>query len=654
MRLLTTLPIVGRILWTRPVLVPLALARNASRLSGIHDGLRRSERARPQGSRSVPKWEVRQAPTEDQYLSPADRRRARAAARRNPITYKIKKGKKDITESPGPGRISRQKRYGDARDPLGAGSLLKKFKTGKLLEDLREADEPTNDNIQHEDFARQMLAGDVESLMSSRKFSGSTARFNSRTERPHEVRRGGFESSARSGRDRDAPRGERRLEHSNRDGGGKFSEASTFGRARLERDGPRGGDKFTRDRWGGETPREAGRFGGAEGRGSDRGVRSGAGGLERAGRDQRDSVNFYAPERTQRPDEPFRAERKPLETQNEDADELDDDKREKVKNKYAPPLSIPYTTAASQFLYGTSTVEAALSASRRKLYKLYIYQGGNRIRQDKDKFLADLAHRKGVEVDFVDESRLPLLNKMSASRPHNGHVLEASPLPQLPVTALGEVSDEKSWPGFRVALGHQSAEDTKINGTVEFIPTEPSSHKPFVLLLDEIVDPQNLGAIIRTASFMGVTAVVTSKRGSSPVTPVVLKASSGAAEAMTMLSVDSPVEFVQASKENGWRVYAAVPPKRDASRQQVDMRQLEKGDPLLNVPCILILGSEGEGLSRQLRRSAHCEVSIPNMCSSKVVDSLNVSVATGLLCSAFVRRKTIMENSGVEDAGALF
>lgn len=620
MRLLTTLPIVGLTPSIRPTFLSLALVRNASRLSSIHQGLRRSERARPQGSSPSPKSEIRQPSTEDRYLSPAERRHARAIARQNPINYKIKKGKKDITEPVGPGRRSRQKRLGDARDPLGGDSLLKKFKTGKLLEQLKGADEHENDNIQHDDFARQMLAGDVESLMNSRKFTGSRGRAKSQDERPRDARRIGSERSGRRGYGRDMHNGEN-----------KYSEQQ-----------------------GAQNPHDAQIFNRLSHHGAGREVSFGTGTSERISRDRRDNGNFSSHARDPRPSEYDRAERRPSGAQDENTDGLDGDGKDKARKKYAPPLSIPYTTAASQFLYGTSTVEAALSTSRRKLYKLYIYQGGNRTRQEKDQFLADLAHRRGVEVNFVDETRLPLLNKMSGSRPHNGHVLEASPLPQLPVKALGEVSDEKSWPGFRVDLGHQSAEDVKVNGTSEFIVTEPSSHKPFVLLLDEIVDPQNLGAIIRTASFMGVTAVVTSKRGSSPVTPTVLKASSGAAETMTMLAVDSPVDFVQASKENGWRVYAAVPPKIDASRKQVDMRHLEKGDPLQKDPCILVLGSEGEGLSRQLRRSADCEVSIPNMSGSNVVDSLNVSVATGLLCSAFVRGRAITQNSGLEDAKALF
>lgn len=247
-----------------------------------------------------------------------------------------------------------------------------------------------------------------------------------------------------------------------------------------------------------------------------------------------------------------------------------------------------------------------------------------------------------------------MLNKMSDSRPHNGHVLEASPLPQLPTTALEEFSEDQDRPGFKVAVGHQSSEEAQINGTSGFVSTEKGSRKPLVLVVDQVLDPGNLGAIIRTASFMGVTAVAVSKKGSAPVTPVVLKASAGAAEALTMLSVDSVEDFLQKSKGNGWKVFAACPPKPDSKRAQIDSIELEKHDPLLKDPCILLVGSEGEGLPRALRRAANVEISIPNLSGSDVVDSLNVSVATGLLCSAFLKGKAKARGSTASDPGALF
>ena len=83
------------------------------------------------------------------------------------------------------------------------------------------------------------------------------------------------------------------------------------------------------------------------------------------------------------------------------------------------PLNIPYTTPASEFLYGTSVVTSALLASRRKLYRLYIYDGDNREVRDQDKRIEKLAMERNVVVERVQGSWLRLMDKTSAGRPHN-------------------------------------------------------------------------------------------------------------------------------------------------------------------------------------------------------------------------------------------
>lgn len=83
------------------------------------------------------------------------------------------------------------------------------------------------------------------------------------------------------------------------------------------------------------------------------------------------------------------------------------------------PLSIPYTTPASEFLYGTSVVTSALLASRRKLYKLYIYDGDNREVRDQDKRIQRLALDRDVVVERVHGGWLRLMDKTSMGRPHN-------------------------------------------------------------------------------------------------------------------------------------------------------------------------------------------------------------------------------------------
>lgn len=639
MSFVTNLPLLGRNPALRVALLPLSSQRCASRLSAIHQGLNRSERARPQGS--SPRKEIRQRPGDEPYLSPVERRRARAVARQNPIDFKIRKGKKDITEEAGPPRKSRRARFADPRDPVGKRSLVKKFKTGQLFDGVETGYGGEREgNLQHDDFVRQM-SGNTQ----DREPRRDTSRTSGRSERPRR-----FENSTRDQEIRprgdQQPWGEARPDRNMRDQGidrRRFDDASKVF-DRRDRDSRAPSDSSGRD----QRPRLAygaertGRFN-SEVRDERRET---AYGSER-------SRSFDSAGRDQRPRSSLRSER--TRSSDRPSDDADDPKAWKPRRSDGP-VSVPYTTAASQFLYGTSAVEAALKSGRRKMYKLYIYRGKGRSARalEKDTTLAELARDQGIRVEYLEEASLPMLNKMSESRPHNGHVLEASPLPQLPTTALEEFSEDQDRSGFKVVVGHQSYEEAQINGTSGFVSTEIGTRKPLVLVIDQVLDPGNLGAILRTASFMGVTAVAVSKKGSAPVTPVVLKASAGAAEALTMLSVDSIEDFLRNSKDNGWKVYAACPPKPDSKRPQIDTIDLEKDDPLLKDPCILLVGSEGEGLPRALRRAANVEISIPNLSGSDVVDSLNVSVATGLLCSAFLRGKAKARGNTASDPGAIF
>lgn len=83
------------------------------------------------------------------------------------------------------------------------------------------------------------------------------------------------------------------------------------------------------------------------------------------------------------------------------------------------PVTVPYTTPASEFLYGTSVVSAALKFSRRKFYKFYSYSAPDRVNHGQDQAMRNLARSKGVEVMQVEGEWLRLLDKMSTGRPHN-------------------------------------------------------------------------------------------------------------------------------------------------------------------------------------------------------------------------------------------
>ncbi|KAJ6783343.1 hypothetical protein PWT90_04342 [Aphanocladium album] len=307
------------------------------------------------------------------------------------------------------------------------------------------------------------------------------------------------------------------------------------------------------------------------------------------------------------------------------------------------PMAIKYTTAASQFLYGRSVVKAALEQSRRKLYNLYVYGGENRIDSYYNQSMIRLAEKQRIPVTIVPNDQQRLMDKMSMGRPHNGFVLETSPLPQVPVTALGKLEESADKLGFYIERGHQTREEEAVNGTNTFIMRQSGrTPKPLVLLLHEILDPGNLGALLRTASYLGVDAVGITQRSSSTLTPVVLKSAAGAVEEITIFSVDSPAEFLEKSKSAGWAAYAAVaPPENKLAKRHgdkfVSTDDIEERSPLLEKPCILVLGNEGYGLPRQIKVAADYELSIPRIVTDSCIDSLNVSVAGALLSHAFIK-----------------
>lgn len=578
----------------------------------------------------------------------AERKAAREALPKP--TFKIRKGKKDITAYPAKADPqSRRARFYDPESKFGKKSLVYKLKTGQLDDDVKEL-------LVKE--TGKALWKDREAKSAGKKSdSKSGSKFNKDLLDPadfHAAFAGGSSEPAKSNRPpRRAPAPSRDF--------GREPRRDSFRERRSE---PRR-DAFSR------APREFGREPRRENfsreppefRDDDNGFRKSR--EERTvelNEELRDSINEPYPEPTESRRDRFRVSRSERREQRpERRDSFRDTRssgRERRETDRTPrrelfrsddrdqetpkSLSIPYTTAASQFLYGTSVVEAALQAAKRKLYKLYIYAGANREKLAKDAAIQKLAQRNKVETVFVNEDGLKMMDKMSGSRPHNGYILEASPLPQPPVISLGEVVEAESGQGtkgYKVALGHQSHEEALINGKSDFVSASSTTHKPLVVVVDQVLDPGNLGAILRSVSFLGATAVAITKRESASLTPVALKASAGASESLTLFSVDHLPKFLQDSRENGWLVYAAVPRTSGSGNLQkhLDLHEIEEIDPLRKNPCVLLLGSEGEGLPGQIKSKADYEVNIPNMSGGTVIDSLNVSVAAGLLTSAFMK-----------------
>lgn len=287
--------------------------------------------------------------------------------------------------------------------------------------------------------------------------------------------------------------------------------------------------------------------------------------------------------------------------------------------KDATESTVPKTVGEG--IYGVGPILAALSAGRREFYALYVQEGidlsgNNRKKKDKKGFEKVLRMAENIGLNKKEISKHDL-NMVVDNRPHQGIVLDASPLEMVGIKELEPVSVE-------------------------------GERGPLWVALDEVTDPQNLGAIIRSAYFFGASGVVLCAKNSAPLSGVVSKASAGSLELMELRSCKNMMQFLSSSAQNGWRVLGG-----SVSSRAVSLNEIVPG-----APTILVLGSEGAGLRPLVERSCTELIRIPGnipmdviagedkeMERSEVdhgvpgkefrsfmaVESLNVSVAAGVL-----------------------
>ena len=148
---------------------------------------------------------------------------------------------------------------------------------------------------------------------------------------------------------------------------------------------------------------------------------------------------------------------------------------------------------------------------------------------------------------------------------------------------------------------------------------------PLLLVLDGITDPRNLGACLRTANAVGVDAVIWPKRNSAPLSPVAMKTAQGGAEGLFIVQVTNLARCLSWLRDQGVWILGADA-EGEALWQSVDARPA----------TALVMGSEGDGLRRLTRTLCDQLVSIPMVGS---VESLNVSVATGVLLFEVLRQR---------------
>jgi 23S rRNA (guanosine2251-2'-O)-methyltransferase len=259
----------------------------------------------------------------------------------------------------------------------------------------------------------------------------------------------------------------------------------------------------------------------------------------------------------------------------------------------APPRSQPPPVKrglGGDQVEGRRAVRELLVARRRRVRDVWLAEG-----VDESPLLAEiegLCADNRVTVKRVPRARLDAEARTDAPQ---GVLAHADPLPELDLETLVR----------------------RHKGT-----------KPFLIALDGITDPHNLGALLRTAECAGATGVVLPRHRSAHVTPTVAKAAAGAIEYLPIAVVPGlPAALTLLKQQGVWSVGLDA----DGTQSVYDLE-------VSTEPLALVLGAEGRGLSRLVRQRCDLVVSIPQLGK---LDSLNVSAAGAVACYEVARRRSV-------------
>ncbi len=242
---------------------------------------------------------------------------------------------------------------------------------------------------------------------------------------------------------------------------------------------------------------------------------------------------------------------------------------------------------SEELIGGRNSVIEALR-SGRSLNKLFVQDGikGGSIGE-----IIALAIESGVTIEYV---KIEKLNQLAEGLRHQGVAAMVAPVR---FYDLDEV----------------------------LAAAQAKGEEPFLVLLDELQDPQNVGAIIRTADAAGVHGVLMPKRRSCPLNAVVAKVSAGAVEYVPVVSIGNIAQTIEELKKKGLWVIGA------------DMDgEVDYFSGNLKGPIVLVIGAEGKGLGRLVREKCDLLVKIPMRGG---VSSLNASAAGAILLFEIVRQR---------------
>jgi 23S rRNA (guanosine2251-2'-O)-methyltransferase len=244
----------------------------------------------------------------------------------------------------------------------------------------------------------------------------------------------------------------------------------------------------------------------------------------------------------------------------------------------------------SSKLFGIHSVQAALDYSSSKIMRVWV--DAQRLDKRLGKIIDDLT-ALGIEPEKIDKKKL---DRLSDGNNHQGIAMEV------------EMPSELS--------------ESDLKTMVEDLTTSA-----LLLVLDNVQDPHNLGACLRTADATGVQGIVITKDNSTGITPTVCKVASGAAETVPVYQVTNLARTLRWLKEEGIWVMGA------AGEAEQTVYQAD-----LTVPLALVIGAEEKGLRRLTREQCDLLIKLP---MSGKVESLNLSVATGVMLYEAVRQRSL-------------
>jgi 23S rRNA (guanosine2251-2'-O)-methyltransferase len=195
-----------------------------------------------------------------------------------------------------------------------------------------------------------------------------------------------------------------------------------------------------------------------------------------------------------------------------------------------------------------------------------------------------------------------------------------------------QTADKRKLDQMAVGLQHQGV--VAQVAAYEYVAVEDivakakaSGREPFILILDEIEDPHNLGSILRTADCTGVHGVIIPKRRSASLTATVSKISAGAVEYMPVARVTNIAQTIDRLKEEGiWVAGTDVTAADDVYRSN------------FKLPLALVIGNESKGVGRLIKEKCDFLVKLPMLGR---INSLNASVAAGVLMYEVVRQRGV-------------